>query len=259
MSGVTCPACGETERLRGRRASDARPGEGSEHPGIEVECEACGHRWPRGAPRCRSCGREGGVEVTQQMTRHPRGTLLAVTGHRRVRLCPDCDAAVLRAATERHRPAPEGYVSRFGYGDRPPPSSGPTGSPSPPERAPAAPRTARRRPDPTPRPGPRRPQPSPSAPRGPTLRQATESFLQEAGTVPDPVVLVLWGAHVGASTRLSALDTEGAAADLAQWVGRTWAKGSAVRREAAVATLVAAVDHWRGHGWLAQDLADGLR
>jgi hypothetical protein len=81
MSELSCPGCGESEHLVGRRTRD----------GIEVTCETCGARWDRGAVRCRSCGGAASVTARQRMTRQPRGTLLAVVGMREVTLCPDCD------------------------------------------------------------------------------------------------------------------------------------------------------------------------
>lgn len=249
MSVEPCPQCGEAEELRGTQGADAGQ--------IDLECLACGHRWARGALRCRSCTGEASVELPQQMTRHPRGTLLAVTGHRRVRLCPTCDAEVVRDGYDSRRPIPEQYVSRFVYGD--PRERAPVHPPSPPSPArtqrPArdADPAAERRP-----PAPPAPAPAPAVPTDPTVRQATEAFLEQADA-PDPVTLVLWGQEVGANTRLSRLDADGAEHRPDVWLERTFGTQSEQRRALARATLAAAFTHWRESGWLRQDLAERLR
>lgn len=248
MSVVPCPACGEAEELRGTTAGDE----------IEVECLACGHRWTRGALRCRSCAGEASVELPQQMTRHPRGTLLAVTGRRRVRLCPSCDAEVVREGRDTRRPVPEQYVSRFVYGDpRERALERPAPPPTPAVREPRPPRTPapavpRRR-----EPGPE-PAPEPTGPKDPTVRQATEAFLEQADAA-DPITLVLWGQEVGANTRLSRLDAPEHDHRPEVWLECTFGAQSEQRRAVARATLAAAFAHWRESGWLGQDLADRLR
>src|SRR6266536_2915520 len=46
---ISCPSCGETEHLRGRR----------ETKGLVITCDACGARWERDVRRrCRLCGSE---------------------------------------------------------------------------------------------------------------------------------------------------------------------------------------------------------
>jgi hypothetical protein len=257
VSTLSCPRCGEAEELRG---SSSGAGDST---GIEVECLTCGHHWDRGDLRCRSCGGATSVELPQRMTRMPRGTLLAVTGLRRVSLCPHCDADVVDEAREHHRPVPEGYVSRFVYDAH-------AGAAAPLADSTAEPADAgRARPPRRPRrtaarvvalPEAARPaSPTSASTADPTLRQATEAFLEQAGPEAETVALVLWGQQVGAATRLSRLDSEEAAHELAAWVVRVWGAQAAARREAVARTLVAAVDHWRERGWLVQDLAAGLR
>jgi hypothetical protein len=97
---MRCPSCGETERLAGTPVAGD----------IEVSCQACGHQWLRGSPRCRGCGGGDVVTKLRLMTRHPRGNQLAVVGHRQVPLCPRCDADVVQGGDGRL--VPEGYVSR---------------------------------------------------------------------------------------------------------------------------------------------------
>lgn len=249
MDEIRCPRCGEVDDLRRAARRDDASDVDEE---IAVECGACGHLFPRPAPRCRGCGGAETVEASQQMTRHPRGTLLAVTGTRRVRLCPRCDAEVVDAA--RGRPVPESYLPRFAHG-----FPAPSEAPRP---------TARRRPKgpgartshqvlPPARPAQARPEPNtPGA--DPTVRRAIETFLA-IGSDADPLAAVLLGQHLGAATRLSALDSASAASDLAAWYDATWAAQPDSQRQAVAHTLRALADHWRREGWLAQDLAAGLR
>ena len=91
----------------------------------------------------------------------------------------------------------------------------------------------------------------------PTVRQATETYLGGAADA-DPVTLVMLGQHLGAATRLSRLG-DPAGSDLASRVDGVWGASPSPRRSAAVSTVLGAVDHWRAAGWLAQDLAAGLR
>lgn len=240
MSEPACPACGETEALRGR------PVDGD----IAVVCEQCGAEWMRGEPHCKRCGRAGGVTALQRMTRHPRGTLLAVIGTREVLLCQDCDGTVVTDALERRLPVPEGYVSRFLFGeveDTPSPAPG---------RATKTRRTERtvsqRVELPAPAAAPEKP-----ALSDPTLRQATEAFLTDSGGSADSLTMLLLGGRLGSTTRLSRLDTEEVAADIAAWVTETFGSRAAQRNQA-VDTLRQAVAHWRAQGWLTRDLAERL-
>ncbi|MFZ5847300.1 MAG: hypothetical protein ACOYX5_07970 [Actinomycetota bacterium] len=260
-----CPACGEKERLLGRPAGD----------GIEVTCETCGARWMRGAARCNGCGGEDVVARPQVMTRHPRGNQLAIVGRRQLPLCPHCDAEAIATSSSTNRPVPETYVSVFLFGhdkqlprpaDLVRPGAGLKDAP-----VDLAERRRRRdsrstaaagEPGSAPRRGaiPRRPASRPSSPEPtvqPTFRQAIETFL---ATHPDAdsLTMVLLGQHLGPATRLAALERPGAAEELRQWFDATWSERHPARRQAAV-TICAAVDHWRGEQWLAQDLASALR
>lgn len=236
MSATQCPGCGEEDDLTGRPIGGD----------IEVTCGRCGAMWHRGDPRCRSCGRPGGVLAQQRMTRHPRGTLLSVIGVHQVRVCPDCDADVAEAARARHRPLPDGYRSRFVHGDEPEPVADPTprGSPaSKPRRSgatylgPVASPTA----------------PETAGPTDPTVRQAIDAFLQTADAGAS-LAMVMLGSHLGPATRLSALPT--VTDDLAGFVDRTWGSGSG--RDEAVAWLRAAFAHWREQEWIVDDPTAGL-
>ena len=243
---LRCPVCGESERLTGAELADD----------IEVTCGACGHRWLRGSPRCRACGGDEVVTRVGLMTRHPRGNQLAVVGHREVPLCPRCDAEALR---EGERIVPEGYVSRFVFGrDTPRPTRPAQRGAQPPAatRTPSPPRTRPR----DPRPAGGQPRQTTSAPRSdaPTVRQAIETFLRSEPAA-DALTMVMLGQHLGPATRLRTLDEPAAKEELASWFGATWDVQPEGRRTAAGAALLAAVDHWRGHGWLATDPVDFLR
>ena len=237
-----CPTCGETDALRGRADEDGA---------IEVTCLACGARWLRDARGCAVCGRAPGVALQQRMTRYARGTLLAVVGAREVTLCPECDADMVTRALADRAPVPEGYVSRFATGR----ASEPAAAPAP---RPAAPRVPRRL-------GgqqvgaPRRAAadgPAP-LPADPTVRQATEHFLGQPGVDADSLTLVLLGGQLGASTRLSALDSDETAARVSGWLDDTF-DTAGERRTTALATVRAAFSEWHRQGWLSRDVATRL-
>lgn len=248
MPEPICPACGETEALQGR------PVNGD----IEITCRHCGAEWMRGNPRCKRCGRADSVSAPQRMTRNPRGTQLAVIGVRQTLLCVDCDDEVVAESLE-DTPVPEGYVSRYLFGE---PRKADLGEPrravpkpantlpqaSPNTAASSSSRSAAR---------PTQPPPDPPQITDPTLRQATEEFLGDAGSSVDSVAMVLLGSKLGPSTRLSRLDTEATADELERWVAQTFTSRKD-QRAAAVTTLQRAVRYWLDHGWLTRDLTDGL-
>jgi hypothetical protein len=247
VSDRSCPGCGESDALHGRPRGDD----------IEVTCGSCGSIWMRGAARCRGCGRADGVTLPQRMTRHPRGTLLAVVGVRDTLLCPVCDRDVVDAALSRKDPVPEGYVSRFLRGASPEGAAAP--GPAPGTSA-APPRKDRRGPTSV-RVG------VPEQSRGgtpermvdPTVRQATEAFLDATDDEVDSVVLVLLGTLLGASTRVSALGTARTADRVVEWLDRTWGSAPSERRTSAAGTLRSMFGHWREQGWLDSDvLLDAL-
>jgi hypothetical protein len=224
---------------------------------IEVSCLACGHRWMRGGPVCRTCGGEENVSRLQLMTRQPRGNQLAVVGHRAVSLCPRCDVGALQGGDG--RTIPEGYVSKFLFGaaDRPvvapspprPPAADADTPPAVPPRAPAQSPGSTRQPEP-----PRRPRTA----AAPTVRQAIDAFMA-ATPDADPLTMLMLGRHLGPATRLRELDAPASVATLEQWFEASWCSQPAERRATAAAALRAAVDHWQGQGWLSEDLAAFLR
>jgi len=218
---------------------------------IAITCERCGAQWMRGEARCKRCGRAGGVSAPQRMTRQPRGTLLAVVGMRQVPLCRSCDADALDDALSRNQPIPEGYVSRFLFGEF-------TTTPEP--AAPVSPRPETRS---RPRLADTKVAPTPSMPEAPelidpTVRQATEAYLESAGSSADALTMVLLGTNLGPSTRLSRLDTPATASELARWVDQTYG-GRREQRDLAVATLCRAFGYWQERGWLTTDPAVGLK
>ena len=90
------------------------------------------------------------------------------------------------------------------------------------------------------------------------MRQAIETFLRSDPTA-DALTMVMLGQHLGPATRLGTLDDPAAQESLAAWFRATWGAQPEGRRAAAGAAVVAAVDHWRGHGWLASDPVGFLR
>lgn len=268
MATISQCACGENERLRGRAVGDD----------IEVTCETCGAQWLRGAARCNACGRADVVTRPQVMTRHPRGNQLAIVGRRDLPLCPACDAGVIAESEAGNRPVPETYVSVFLFGREVPrhaprwaaPAAGtsgaeaaPAGSRTGPAVA-ATPTTSRPKPvgkPPAKRPEPARPEPARPKEQGlsrPTVRQAIEAYLS-AHPDADSLAMLFLGQHLGPASRLDALDQPGTAESLLRWFVATWDTRQDERRQAAAAAITGAVDQWRAQGWLAEDLAAGLR
>ncbi|MEN8234539.1 MAG: hypothetical protein ABFR89_06405 [Actinomycetota bacterium] len=93
---LSCPTCGETERLSGERDGDR----------IAVTCDHCGTVWHRDlTPRCTKCGSDDIQAVPLAIVEKGRGTQLSVVGTRTINLCSVCDAETL-ARYHRNRPNP---------------------------------------------------------------------------------------------------------------------------------------------------------
>lgn len=93
---IACPACGETEALRGTRLDEA----------ISLVCETCGRAWERRlGPSCKKCGGADMQQVPLAILEKGRGTQLSVVGTRPINLCSVCDAETL-ARYHANRPNP---------------------------------------------------------------------------------------------------------------------------------------------------------
>lgn len=82
---IRCPACGETDELRGERRGDV----------IALVCEVCDAEWardPAARPDCGRCGGNDLREAVQAVVEKSRGTQLSIQSFRQVWLCPSCDA-----------------------------------------------------------------------------------------------------------------------------------------------------------------------
>ena len=210
---------------------------------IEISCLVCGERWLRGDPVCKSCGRSGGEPARQNMTRHPRGTLLAVVGAKDVVVCPDCDSGVIEAV-RRGLPIPEDYRPRFIVGRQPVVEPVPRSL----RRPNRAPRTATGERVAAPRPPAREKAPL----TDPTVRQATAAYL-EAVPDADALTLTLLGAALGPATRLSVLDRDPDAlrSQVISWAERDLGRYSAQRRSEVLDQVRLAFGYWSEQGWFA--------
>lgn len=92
----------------------------------------------------------------------------------------------------------------------------------------------------------------------PTVRQAISAFMTETSDQADATAFLLLGTHLGSHNRLTVLETDGTARQLADWCKGYWADGSD-RSRRAVGTICRAVDFWGARGWLVTDPAANLR
>lgn len=96
---ISCPACGEVEKLRGERRDSL----------IALVCETCEAEWvrdPAARPTCSRCGGDDMREAVQALVEKSRGTQLSIQSFRQVWLCPTCDAAVYDKYKISNRPLP---------------------------------------------------------------------------------------------------------------------------------------------------------
>lgn len=86
MSDLSCPACGESEALRGERRGEL----------IDVTCEACGQEWTRDpSPRCERCDGDDMEAAIKAVVEKSRGSQLSIVATQVVHLCRDCDGEIL--------------------------------------------------------------------------------------------------------------------------------------------------------------------
>ncbi|MEU7317210.1 hypothetical protein [Streptomyces sp. NPDC007083] len=91
------------------------------------------------------------------------------------------------------------------------------------------------------------------------MRQAIAAFLSEASGEVDHTAMLLLGTHLGSYSRLSVLEGQDAADDLAAWCEGHWGDRGTAGNGRALATILRAVDFWGARGWLTSDPAAGLR
>src|SRR5665647_1112787 len=106
MASVTCPQCGEDERLAGEPSQD----------GIRIRCEVCQTSWLRdGTIRCATCGGNNMVTRPKTLTAIVRGNQLSVLGWHDVHLCASCDAGAIDRSTSSGGPVSWDYVAAVSY------------------------------------------------------------------------------------------------------------------------------------------------
>lgn len=96
---ISCPACGETDELRGERRDRL----------IALVCEVCDAEWvrdPGARPQCERCGGNDMREAVQALVEKSRGTQLSIQSFRQVWLCPTCDAERYDKYKISNRPLP---------------------------------------------------------------------------------------------------------------------------------------------------------
>ncbi|MEX2440439.1 MAG: hypothetical protein WD739_11300 [Actinomycetota bacterium] len=94
---IQCPACGEDERLSGKRSGEI----------ITITCERCGVAWERD-PRatCPTCGGKDLVSAPRSVVEKVRGDQVTIVGYVRESLCRSCDADTLARLMRSRAPLP---------------------------------------------------------------------------------------------------------------------------------------------------------
>ncbi len=237
-SAQECPACGETEALHGAPVDD----------GIEITCQTCAHRWPRGDLRCHSCRGAETVVIPQVLARTSRGSQLSITGHRDIVLCPVCDAEVIARCQTARQWVPEDYVSVFSYdaaeAERVRREPKPADVEQTPSASGQASRPVQQR--------PAEPMPDPAPQSAPTVRQAIAEYMA-AEPQADALAMLSLGTFLGSATRVDTLAGEQAAASLQSWFVQTWGSHDAHRRAVVGASVQGAFAHWVAREWIADD------
>lgn len=99
MPAITCPACGEEDRLSGeRRADDA----------LEITCEACGTVWERSHRRCALCGSDDLAYTPKALWEKGRGDQHTPAGRIDSYRCYVCGGFDVTSSTP--KPGPPDYV-----------------------------------------------------------------------------------------------------------------------------------------------------
>jgi len=99
MLEISCPACGESDQLRGERREQV----------IALVCEICAAEWirdPAARPTCERCNGTDMREAVQAVVEKSRGTQLSIQSFRQLWLCPSCDAEVYDRYKISNRPLP---------------------------------------------------------------------------------------------------------------------------------------------------------
>ncbi len=226
-----CPRCHAEEEVVGNQ---------TDH-GIRLTCKQCGHSWLRAGPRCRTCGGEACVVRPQKLVVNPRGNQLATVGVVETRPCPICDAEIL-TSTHNAQWLPDGYVSCFVNGPRPPTAPTAHFTVRRDERG-VSPQVSPRRPTTTSRPPAAPPSSTPVPLTNPTVRQAIDATLKDHPEL-NAGVITLFALHLCPATGIAALGDTLSPSGIRGWLDGVRLPASAD------ATLSVLTAHWASRGWL---------
>jgi ssDNA-binding Zn-finger/Zn-ribbon topoisomerase 1 len=77
---VSCPSCGATSGLKGKREGDD----------IRVTCSSCDHTWMRNPDRCPACGEDALAPIRAPLYEKARGTQQSIIAYRLIKECQEC-------------------------------------------------------------------------------------------------------------------------------------------------------------------------
>ena len=90
---IACPACGETEELRGAPLDPDHPDDG-----VQITCQACGAGWDRTpGTRCERCGSTQIYDAPVAIVEKSRGSQLSILGTSTTPWCWHCDRDLIDA------------------------------------------------------------------------------------------------------------------------------------------------------------------
>ena len=89
VAEIACPACAESERLRGENRDGS----------IWITCESCQTTWLRDTDRCEACGERSIADRREPLFQKARGTQQSIIGYRIVKECWSCGWAEDSAST----------------------------------------------------------------------------------------------------------------------------------------------------------------